>query len=731
MKLFECFFQDQKEPWKFYERYSLNNISYIKQIPLKQEFFISTNENSKYKHLLTNENLERKEGFSKDYEKTFGTINPGYRLLRDEYWDLENPKYNFNPKIWYLDIETTAHRPVDAENCYERIVLIQIFDSQLKTCFVLGLEDFENYDKFELNEKTYDFKVRYLKCKDERNILENYFKLVEKLDPLYVFAWNGEGFDFSYLYNRTIKNCLEPKFSKYGNGELKTEKFSNGKSVYRLEAPGIFYIDFIDIYKKYVFAPRDSYALDNIAKIEVNEQKVNHSCFSTFDGFRTGKDYIIPSERPTDNFEAKIYDAYKSNDLESAFKISHNMFIKYGIIDTYLLYLIDDKLKLSFTMLMLSSLMGVNGKDIMGTTKPWSQLIQNFTYKQNKITPDFEDKKVDVSIKGGFVPNPQKGKVKDVFSVDINSAYPLLSMCGFNMSPETYVPEHKIPDDLKDLRDTLFNDEDEQRRYEDYKSGKLNDFSNLLKKYNLSCGINGAFFKKDFDGIVPQLVSKFYSSRKAEKKNMLKAKQDYENTKDLKYKEIETVSNVKQMAFKILINYLYGALGNQYFKLFNLEIARAITGNTRFYIQILGNNINNYLQSIKQRDKSYWIYSDTDSVVGSSIINVNNNKIKIEDYYNSIRSDEIITSNNAFIKKVEGDVTTTVNNDFKLESNNIKYVMKHRVKKRMYKISVNNKEVIVTEDHSIMVKRNDKLISVKPKDIVEGDELIVNEGDNR
>lgn len=726
MKLFECFFQDQKEPWKFYERYSLNNISYIKQIPLKQEFFISTNENSNYKHLLTNENLERKEGSSKDYEKTFGTINPGYRLLRDEYWDLENPKYNFNPKIWYLDIETTAHRPVDAENCYERIVLIQIFDSQLKTCFVLGLEDFENYDKFELNDKTYDFKVRYLKCKDERNILENYFKLVEKLDPLYVFAWNGEGFDFSYLYNRAIKNCLEPKFSKYGNGELKTEKFSNGKSVYRLEAPGIFYIDFIDIYKKYVFAPRDSYALDNIAKIEVNEQKVNHSCFSTFDGFRTGKDYIIPSERPTDGFEAKIYDAYKNNDLESAFKISHNMFIKYGIIDTYLLYLIDDKLKLGFTMLMLSSLMGVNGKDIMGTTKPWSQLIQNFTYKQNKIIPDFEDKKVDVSIKGGFVPNPQKGKVKDVFSVDINSAYPLLSMCGFNMSPETYVPEHKIPDDLKDLRDTLFNDEDEQRRYKDYKSGKLNEFSNLLKKYNLSCGINGAFFKKDFDGIVPQLVSKFYSSRKAEKKNMLKAKQDYEDTKDLKYKEIETVSNVKQMAFKILINSLYGALGNQYFKLFNLEIARAITGNTRFYIQILGNNINNYLQSIKQRDKSYWIYSDTDSVVGSSIINVNNNKIKIEDYYNSIRSDEIITSNNAFIKRVSGDVTTTVNNDFKLESNNIKYVMKHRVKKRMFKISVNNKEVIVTEDHSIMVKRNDKLISVKPKDIVEGDELIVN-----
>lgn len=613
MKLFECFYQDKNEPWKFYERYSRNNISHIKQISLKQEFFISTNENSNYKHLLTNENLERKEGSSKDYEKTFGTINPGYRLIRDEYWDLENPRYNFNPKIWYLDIETTAHKPVDVENCYERIVLIQIFDAQLKTCFVLGLEDFENYDKFELNGKTYDFKVRYLKCKDERNILENYFKLVEKLDPLYVFAWNGEGFDFSYLYNRTIKNCLEPNFSKYGNGELKTTKFANGKNVYALEVNGTFYMDFIDVYKKYTYTPRDSYSLDNIAKIETGEGKVNHNCFSSFDGFRTGKDYIMPSERPIDDFEAKIYDAYKNNDFELAAKISHNMFIKYGIIDTYLLYLIDEKLKLSFTMLMLSSLMGVNGKDILGTTKPWSQLIQNYTYFENKIIPDFEDKNISVSIKGGLVPEPQKGRLKDVFSVDINSAYPLLSMSGFNMSPETYIPEHKIPEDLKILRDELFNDEDEYRRYTDYKLKKLNEFSNLLKKYNFSCGINGCFFTREFEGIIPKLVKKFYSSRKAEKKKMLEARQSYENSKDLKFKEIESISNVKQMAFKILINSLYGALGNQYFKLFNQEIARAITGNTRFYILVMANNINDYLQSIKHREQSYWAYSDTDS----------------------------------------------------------------------------------------------------------------------
>lgn len=727
MSLFECFYQSQKEPWKYYERYSINGKSYLRPIDLKQEFYILSNTETKYKHLLTEEYLERKEGSSKDFEKTFGTINPGYRLIRDKYWDLENPKYNFNPKIWYLDIETTSHRPIDADNCYERIVLIQIFDAQLKTCFVLGLEDFDNYDTFKLNDKTYDFKVRYLKCKDERNILENYFKLIEVLDPLYVFAWNGEGFDFSYLYNRAIKNCLEPKFSKYGLGELKTTKLSNGRSIYVLEAPGTFYMDFIDIYKKYTYIPRESYALDNIAKIEIGEGKVSHNCFSTFDGFRTGKDFIMPDEKPIDDFELQLYNAYKNNDMELAFKISHNMFIKYGIIDTYLLYLIDEKLKLSFTMLMLSSLMGVNGKDILGTTKPWSQLIQNYTFLENKIIPDFEDKNINVSIKGGLVPEPQKGRLKDVFSVDINSAYPLLSMSGFNMSPETFVPDYKIPADLKELCNKLFNDEDEYRRYDDYKNGKLDEFSKLLKKYNFACGINGAFFKKDFEGIIPKLVKKFYNSRKAEKKKMLEARQNFENTKDTKFKDIETISNIKQTAFKIVINSLYGALGNQYFKLFNQDIARAITGNTRFYILVMANNVNEYLQAIKRRDKSYWLYSDTDSFDGSTIIELNNKKIKVEDFYNSLNVEPTILHDNSFIKAVSGFKTPSINKDLKLENKTVKYVMKHKVKKRLFKIKYKNKEVEITEDHSLMVVRNNKLISIKANEYKIGDKLIIND----
>ena len=68
-----------------------------------------------------------------------------------------------------------------------------------------------------------------------------------------------------------------------------------------------------------------------------------------------------------------------------------------------------------------------------------------------------------------------------------------------------------------------------------------------------------------------------------------------------------------QMAKKILINSLYGALANKGFSLFNEKIAQAITGNGRFFIQLCANNIENKLQSILPSERPYIIYGDTDS----------------------------------------------------------------------------------------------------------------------
>ena len=181
---------------------------------------------------------------------------------------------------------------------------------------------------------------------------------------------------------------------------------------------------------------------------------------------------------------------------------------------------------------------------------------------------------------------------------------------------------------------------------------------------------------------------------------------------------------ILQIALKTLINSLYGALGNKAFILINEKIAQAITGNGRYFIKSFGRRIEKYLQSLKKWNKPYYIYSDTDSCVGDTLISTSLGKIKIEDLFE--RSGEIVKNENgSFVKRLDEKILAkSMNSDFEIQDKKIVYVMKHKVNKRMFKISVNDKSVIITEDHSVMINRNDNLISVKPTEILETDDLI-------
>ena len=69
------------------------------------------------------------------------------------------------------------------------------------------------------------------------------------------------------------------------------------------------------------------------------------------------------------------------------------------------------------------------------------------------------------------------------------------------------------------------------------------------------------------------------------------------------------------MARKIQLNSAYGAIGNQYFRYYNLANAEAITLSGQVSIRWIENKINKYLNKILQTDgKDYVIASDTDSI---------------------------------------------------------------------------------------------------------------------
>lgn len=611
MRLFESTFQTPD--YKSYCRYfdTETKQSDIYEIPEDNDLFAEDPQGG-YTHIITKKKYRqispRKQ---KQYPENSldGKCSAQLVHIRNHYWKFEGSDYNTNPSIFYLDIETTAHAPVDIIKCNERIVSIQIFHNLSNTNVILSTEQNDTpqsengYYKF--GSRVYDFKCKYIQCSDEAELLTKYFDCVKLLKPLLVIAHNGEGFDFKYLWSRTERCGIQERFSPFGSSSIKENKTPDGKIWYKLNSPGVHYIDNLTIYKKFRLAPRPSYSLDYLAQVELNETKVPHNCYNTFDGFRTGEGYIRPSVAPSQDSELE-YELYNANPGDIA-KISRKWFLHYSIIDTWLLYKIDDKLKLSSILIGLASIMGVTIQQATGTVQPWANYIRNYCMKQGIIMPGYRQRDDEPFVVGGYVKEPIPGKYDWVYVVDVTSMYPS-QMMAFNMSPDTFVPQFKIPQEVKDTANELGLSTDEQFHLKSYFEEPLRykAFGYTLKKYNLCATLNGAFFDKSKKGIIPILVEHIFTQRKATKKEMIENEKLFEKTKDQKYADIAQKLNIHQNALKIAINGLYGALGNPAFDLFNEMVANGITANARFYVQLFSKNIEIQKQNICR-------YNDTDA----------------------------------------------------------------------------------------------------------------------
>ena len=109
---------------------------------------------------------------------------------------------------------------------------------------------------------------------------------------------------------------------------------------------------------------------------------------------------------------------------------------------------------------------------------------------------------------------------------------------------------------------------------------------------------------------------RFYE-RVISKREMLKCKQELVDGGDPVYlkKRISQLHN-KQMAAKILLNSCYGALGNQYFRYFDIRQAESITLSGQLSIRWIEEKMNAYLNGLLKNEKpqNYVIASDTDSI---------------------------------------------------------------------------------------------------------------------
>ena len=416
--------------------------------------------------------------------------------------------------------------------------------------------------------------------------------------------------------------------SNHGKTEQKIKQARHGK-VSNIVTPGHKWIDLKDVYQKFVFDNVPNYSLDTIGEKETGIGKVDHTNYLKFDDFRIGN-YLITGQESEEQKTSKLYKAAalleqnpnhpKKDQLQSYIqKKSYSDFVDYGIRDFVLLKGIDDSQNLLSLMLNMSQKMGCLLDDTLGTLKAWDCYITNAIYEKGQIAPPRQDHE-DPAVVGGFVREVIPGKYRWVLSSDVTSMYPLLGMAAHNMSPETFIEFENRPDDVKAINKLLgTQDEDAILAITEKQWAHIRE---VAQKHNVVFSVGGAVFSKDFQGIIPELVTTIYKERKTAKGLMFKYEQkviDAKEAGDLpetykEYQHLATIKDTEQMTAKISINSLYGAIAAKYFSLFNESIAQAITGNGRYFIKLLADKIENKCQSIVKSTKDYMMAGDTDSV---------------------------------------------------------------------------------------------------------------------
>ncbi len=408
--------------------------------------------------------------------------------------------------------------------------------------------------------------VRYVKCNDEAELLMKFLTYWEEHYPDVITGWNIRLFDIPYLVNRIMKILGEEWAKKLSPWNIVNYRQIGvkGKSLDAYEIYGVQQLDYMDLFQKfgYVYGPQESYSLNHICHVILGERKLS-------------------------------YEEYGS--LHNLYDQDHQKFIDYNIRDVVLVDKLEQQTGLLALALIIAYKGGVNYPDTLGTTAIWDSIIYRYLSQKNIAIPPSTDKHRP-EYPGGYVKDPHVGRHEWVVSFDLNSLYPM-TIVQYNMSPETIVEGvYGMPCDVDFyLKGMQLPDE--------------------IKKLNVAVAANGVMFRKDKQGFLPEIIEGYYGERKATKKKMLGVKQKYEEThaEDLK-REMNQLDNTQQ-AIKILLNSLYGALGNKYFRYFDIRIAEGITLSGQLSIRWAEKYMNIAMNKIMNTTAiDYVLYMDTDSL---------------------------------------------------------------------------------------------------------------------
>ena len=394
--------------------------------------------------------------------------------------------------------------------------------------------------------------IQYHHCKDEVELLYKFLVWWKKDYPDIITGWNIRLFDIPYIVNRIIRLGSEKAAESLSPWGTIRKKLVQFKNR-NMDAYmilGISQMDYYDLFQKFGY----SYGPQE-------SYKLDHIA------------HVVLGENKLS------YDEYGS--LRNLYNENHQHYIDYNIKDVELIERMDEKMDLIGLACTLAYKAGVNFTDVFGTTSIWDSIVYRDLTLKRIAVPPMKDRErltnMSVGFAGGYVKEVKPAMYEWVVSFDLNSLYPNI-IAQWNMSPETLIGTNRIPD-------------------------------------NVSHAANGSKYDNSFEGTFPRIVKAYYAERKEVKQQMLEAmrkQQKHGTSKELE-REIATAQN-KQMAIKILMNSLFGAIGNKWYRYFDLRIAEGITLTGQHIIKWSEKTINSELNKILNTNTDYVIAIDTDSV---------------------------------------------------------------------------------------------------------------------
>ncbi len=440
---------------------SNGNLSFI-TIPIpKAELFEwvkcrknDPNKSDKYKFFLDGSPVKKKPT---NYLTKYRIIEILERL--DD--DIKKKIYiNNEPVSFFIDIETGKDNVTGEwarpNNPTGEITAIALVNAKSNKIYILGLKPLRDSDKkqlsidinkhFEALNLPYQIDVIYKYYNSENEMLADFWGRYMRA-IYFLSGWNIEGFDWPYLVNRSKKLLIDP-FELMGVTELKRSRGQVSIPYHKA------IVDYLDLYKKFdMKIIKENFTLDYTAsQVLKGIKKVTYS--GTLD---------------------QLY-------AENPYK-----FYLYNAIDSYLVKLIDDKLKLISLFISLGSSTMSEMNTLLSTITPVENIIARYYFKENLVfTRKNIDDNASVSYEGGYVFAPKPGYYKWVLTFDFASLYPTVQR-QFNISPETY-------------------------------RGK--DFERPLAEGEIRLP-NGCIFDNSKPSIFKKYLSDYYSKRKASKKIQL------------------------------------------------------------------------------------------------------------------------------------------------------------------------------------------------------------------